>query len=389
MFFCVWFFLLFGPLGTGWGANPYKSWPNGPRAEDDFFPIAVWLQSPRNAARYRSIGINMYVGLWKGPTEQQLAELRAAGMQVICRLNETGKRHLQDPTIVGWMHEDEPDNAQPLPTGKGYGPPVPPQKIIADYQAIKRIDASRPVLLNLGQGVAWDRWHGRGVRTGHPEDYPEYIKGCDIASFDIYPVVHPKREVAGKLWYVARGIERLIEWTGGRKVVWNCIECTRIKNPNAKPTPQQVRCEVWMSIIHGSMGLIYFVHQWQPHFDEAALLHDEPMLREVAKINRQITQLAPVLNSPTIKGQVRVTTDRPEIPVATMVKRYGRKLYIFAVVMRPGRTRARFEIAAVPSGTRVEVLGEGRQLTVRQGQFEDMFDLWAVHLYQIGLQKGR
>jgi hypothetical protein len=35
-----------------------------------FFPIGIWMQSPSNAARYKEIGINTYVGLWKGPTER-------------------------------------------------------------------------------------------------------------------------------------------------------------------------------------------------------------------------------------------------------------------------------------------------------------------------------
>jgi hypothetical protein len=49
------------------------------------------------------------------------------------------------------MHGDEPDNAQSL--GRGYGPPIPPAKIIADYHKLKKAAPSRPVLLNLGQGV--------------------------------------------------------------------------------------------------------------------------------------------------------------------------------------------------------------------------------------------
>jgi len=109
------------------------------------------------------------------------------------------------------------------------------------------------VLLNLGQGVAWDGWYGRGVRTNHPEDYPEYIRGCDLVSFDIYPVAHSHPQVLGNLWYVAQGVDRLVKWAGGQKVVWNCIECTRIQSEH-KATPSQVRSEVWMSLIHGSMG---------------------------------------------------------------------------------------------------------------------------------------
>lgn len=43
-------------------------WSRGPSEDPGDFPIAVWLQDPRNAARYKELGINVYVGLWKGPT---------------------------------------------------------------------------------------------------------------------------------------------------------------------------------------------------------------------------------------------------------------------------------------------------------------------------------
>src|SRR5690606_34000166 len=109
-----------------------------------------------------------------------------------------------------------------------------------------------------------------------------------------------KPEMAGKLEFVPRGVQRLVEWTGGAKPVWNCIECTHISNPAAKATPDQVRAEVWMSLIHGSRGLIYFVHQFEPAFKEAALLDDPEMLAAVTAINRQIHELAPALNSPSL-----------------------------------------------------------------------------------------
>jgi hypothetical protein len=119
-----------------WAATAEKG-PDGLAADPDFFPLAVWLQSPRNAGRYRQAGINTFVGLWRGPTEDQLAELKKAGLKVICHQNEVGLKHLDDPTIVGWMHGDEPDNAQKKRDGSGYDPPIPPEKIIADYQRIK------------------------------------------------------------------------------------------------------------------------------------------------------------------------------------------------------------------------------------------------------------
>jgi len=312
-----------------------------------------------------------------------LQQLKAAGMRVICSQNRTGLAARNDPTIVAWMHGDEPDNAQSLGAGKGYGPPILPEKIVESYKRIKAADPNRPVLLNLGQGVAWDNYIGRGVRRNHPEDYPEYVKGCDIASFDICPAAHDNPAIAGNLWYVAHGVERLNQWAEGRPV-WNCIECTRINNKQQhKATPQQVRCEVWMSLIHGSMGIIYFVHEWQPKFDESALLSDPEMLAAVTQINRQIAALAPVLNSPTLADAARVSSSNAAVPVATMVKRQGGAVYVFAVTMREGQTRARFTLRDLSGPKSVEVLGEQRTLDSKDGAFEDDFPSWGVHLYRI------
>ncbi len=179
-------------------STPYSRWKNGPSPSTDYFPIAVWLQDPKLAEKYKAAGFNLYIGLWKGPTEQQLDMLRKARMSVICAQNELALKHLDDKIIVGWLHGDEPDNAHRFDqywkkdkqrikeawpdiwksqrwdknAYRGYGPPVPPAWIVRDYQEIRDKDPSRPVMVNLGQGVAWEQYRGRGERTGHLEDYP-------------------------------------------------------------------------------------------------------------------------------------------------------------------------------------------------------------------------
>jgi hypothetical protein len=371
-------------------ADPYGKWTNGPPADANYFPISVWLQDPKQAGKYKEAGINLYVGLWKGPTEEQLAALKEAGMPVICDQNEVGLKHKDDKTIIAWMHGDEPDNAQSLGQGKGYGPPIDPNKIVADYQGIRAADPTRPVMLTLGQAVAWDAWHGRGVRTNHPEDYPEYVKGCDIVSFDIYPVAHSHKDVSGKLWFVARGVDRLREWSKGQKAVWNCIECTRIQADDRKATPHQVRAEVWMSLIHGSQGLIYFVHEWKPKFNEHALLDDPEMLKAVTATNKQIHQLAPVLNSPTLAEALAVSctpaedpTKKRETLVDALLKRHGGVTYVFAVNMRDTVTQGSFAIRDLQGIRKVEVLDEGRTLQAENGKFGDQFGAWDVRIYVI------
>jgi hypothetical protein len=374
-------------------ASAYTKWHNGPAQDMAHFPIAVWLQDPHNAPQYQAIGINLFVGLWEGPTAEQIAELKRHGMPVICEQNDYALKHLDEKTIVGWMHGDEPDNAQSLPGGKGYGPPIPPEKIADAYRKIKEKDSTRPVMLNLGQGVAWDDWYGRGVRTNHPEDYAQYVRGGDIISFDIYPVVHDKPAVAGKLWYVARGVERLRGWAGDR-IAWNCIECTRVSNVKTKPTPQQVKAEVWMSIIHGSQGLIYFCHQFQPRFIEAGLLADEEMAHAVGAINRQIQDLAEVINSPTLLKAATVTASPPDVSadmarllgsqgIAIAVKKQRGATYLFAVRMEASPVKGTFQVTGMSGETTVRVIGEDRTIPVHDGRFEDEFGPNAVHLYRI------
>jgi hypothetical protein len=359
----------------------YDAWSKGPPKDPSFFPIAVWLQGTHNAAAYKAAGINTYVALYGRPTAEQFDQLKAAGMKLVCHQSPFALGRKDDDTIIAWMHGDEPDNAQSK-KGGGYGPPIAPEKIVEDYKKLKESDPTRPILLNLGQGVAWDSWVGRGVRTQHPEDYPEYLKGCDIASFDIYPAVHDKAEVAGKLWFVPEGVERLRRWTNDEKPVWNCIEASRIDNPAVKPSVAQIRSEVWMSLIHGSRGLIYFVHQFKPSFIEASLLRDEELLKGVTAINRQIQDLAPVLNSPTVKDGAEVTLSAPEAPVASMVKRQGGATYLFAVAMRDQPVRATFTLKEPRAGT-VEVLGEHRTVTLKDGRLGDEFKGFEPHLYRI------
>jgi hypothetical protein len=341
------------------------------------------LQDPSNAGQYRKAGFNTYVGLWKGPTEAQLAGLKQAGMRVICEQNEVSLRHLDDPTIIGWMRGDEPDNAQSRGARFGWSSPIAPEQVVEDYARMKSKDPSRPILLNLGQGVAWDGWYGRGTRNHHPEDYRKYLQGSDIVSFDIYPVAHKDKEVAGNLWFVARGVERLVQWSGGRKIIWNCLECTHVENPDRKATPHQVRCEAWMSLIHGSRGLVFFVHEFKPKFREPALLDDREMLEAVTALNRQITELAPVLNSSSVTNAATVVSANSAVPVAMTVKIHEGATYLFAVGMRDGSTTATFTLKNVPGDKSIEVIGEHRTLPAPDGSFKDQFNAWDVHLYRL------
>lgn len=365
------------------------------KPDPNYFPIAVWLQDPANAEAYGKIGINMYVGTSKRMDQTNFDLLKKAKMKVICGQNAFILEHLDDNTIYGYNQRDEPDNAQMNRTTRQYDPCIDPAIIIKKYEDLKAKDPNRPIYLNVGVGAANTGWYGRGACTGKTDMYKVsqngYLKGCDIASFDIYPVNSRDKETKEALWYVAKGIDNLVEWTDHSKPVWCWIECTKIdeKNPR-RPTTSEVKAEVWMALIHGATGFGYFCHAFSseqpsgtPTFAskiEAAPLFDAEMSGAMKNINLQITELAPVLNTPSTSGYASVTSSNSDIPVDIMTKNQGGANYLFAVAMRPGETKAIF---SVKSGSKVEVLGEKRSIKIKDGKFMDDFSSYGVHLYKI------
>ena len=138
-----------------------------------------------------------------------------------------------------------------------------------------------------------------------------------------------------------------------------------------------------MSLIHGSRGLIYFVHQFKPGFREAALLDDSEMLAGVSALNRQITRLAPVLNSPSVNDTITVRLENPTVPVALTVRHHEGATWIFAVCMREGETTAEFSLKDEADSKSVEVLDENRSIPIQARGFKDRFGPWDVHLYRL------
>jgi len=377
------------------GSVYYSQWTNGTQSDQNFFPIAVWLQSTYNANAYKAIGINTFVGLWEGPTSYQLSNLNSSQMPVVCDQNQVGLTDENNNIIEAWLHQDEPDNAQYNSSSGKYDPPITPEEVVRRYNDMKVNDSTRPVFLNLGQGVAWDGWWGRGTKFNHSEDYAQYAIGADILCYDIYPMninesnageywKEEVKKICQSLWYVPYGIDRLRQWSEYKKPVWMALECTNFNNNPHPPTPTYVKAEVWMSIIHGARGIVYFCHVFNPGFIEAGLLADTSMSTAVSIINAQITTLAPVLNTQSVGNGVTTISSNSLIPVDTMLKRYDGHTYLFAVSMRPGTTIASFTLRDFSVSASAQVLGESRIITVRNGLFQDSFTDYSVHIYKIG-----
>ena len=361
-----------------WAGGPayFAKWKNGPPSDSSFFPIAVWLQSPANAPRYKEVGINLFVGLWEGPTESQLTSLESAGVPTFCDQSGVWREHLGDSPIWGWLQGDEPDNAQ-AKEGGGYDPCIEPSAVVADYQQMVSNDASRPVWLNLGRGVSDTEWVGRGTCTGKTDMYPEYAKGGDILSFDIYPV-----NGGAGLEAVPNGVDNLRKWSDYEKPVVAIIEGSNIDD-TTRPTPAQIESEVWMALIHGAAGIQYFCHRFSPTFSETDCLDNAATADGLERINARVTALAPVLNLQSVGNGVTVTYSDASQPVDAMLKRTPDATYVFAAQMRSGSTTAKLTLRDFPASASAEVLDENRRIAIVDGVFEDSFKSYGVHRYKI------
>jgi len=106
------------------------------------------------------------------------------------------------------------------------------------------------------------------------------------------------------------------------------------------------------------------------------------MLKAVTAINRQIHELAPVLNNSTITNALTLTSSTP---VATMVKRHDGQLYVFAVGMSNQPARCTFKVHEPSGNADVQVLGTSRTIPSRNGEFSDEFKPYDVNLYRMRL----
>jgi hypothetical protein len=186
--------------------------------------------------------------------------------------------------------------------------------------------------------------------------------------------------VKGKLEYVASGVDFLVKQATAQQHVWSILETTAL-DPKRPVTPDELYTEVWMALIHGATGVVYFVHEWSGGFREDGVFRHPEIVREIADIDHTIAVLAPVLNGLTSSMPITVSS---AVPVDIMTREHDGYLYIFAVVMRNEATTAGFTIPGLGNST-ATALGESRSVPIESGILRDLFQGYGVHLYRVSL----
>lgn len=289
----------------------------------------------------------------------------------------------EHPAFLGWLFGDEPDNA-----GPGGGPKHTPEDIFSQFVKLRTFDNRHPIFLNLGCGVAHERFVGRGATD---EMYPRYAQACDILCYDVYPCNSISPNGPDRLHLQGKGVKRLRQWAGPDRGVWTWIEVNHFSTDGSgrEPTHDEIKTQHWMAIVHGASGHGYFCHSWSKKFHKERLGSNKSFsvsaiapdtLEAIGRINAEIRPLASVLNSPTVDyGTAMMKKGRR---VDYRVKEKHGVVYLFAVNMYREPATAEFKIAGIGDAT-ADVLHEERSVTVKSGVFTEDFAPYAVHRYRI------
>ncbi len=144
-------------------------------------------------------------------------------------------------------------------------------------------------------------------------------------------------------------------------------------------TPDELRAEIWLSIVHGVRGLVYFPEVVSgPNFGWDGTPPD--VAAEMTKQNAIITSLARVLQGPIDPVGIRATVPSP-LRVAWRQAPSGK----YFIVVNPVATPITASIALTVPGSPASatVYRESRTVPVSSGTIRDTFGAFAVHIYVV------
>jgi hypothetical protein len=354
------------------------------------FPMGVFFADPEWLVDYASIGINTLInGSIANPGFREA--ILASGMDVWAS-HDLEQYVVTDPPladqVVGYFLSDEPDLA---------GTRVTPQGLRDRMAASRRVDSSRPMMLNFGFAVAIMQGYnflleGQTLASAIPE-WMEDMMIADVISLDIYTLAPNTQQGQWGVWTYPVVDQRLRNFSDNTKAVFGYVESTG-QQPGY-PLPDDIRKATWAHLISGVQGIVYFDHRFEAFGvtqDFAAMLHHTPTRTMMQDLTALVQALAGPLKAPEAGLVTAVassnTTAGPlggvyGVPIHYTSRIHGTRSYIFAMGIRPGATTATFTVPDA-AGKTITVRGEGRTKTVASdGTFTDTFAAdYSIHLYE-------
>lgn len=374
-----------------WHGGPayYSKFPKAAAAgwtNPSFFPISVFFGKPGHAAALKSVGINTYMGAEHDGSA--MSTITREGISVLAQAEWTPAEVGNDSRVVGWHISDECDmGLSGCDQGNGEYGSLEVQRRYANER--RALNDGRLLHANFGNGVLGTYWS--------PNTMDDHISLVDSSSVDKYAYTSPhvrsllpqsphwptgKNPATASAYGWLQDRMETFAAPAGSKPNWVFVETAKpylTETGSTTITGDQIEGAVWNAIINGASGIAYFQHNNNNQCGNYSLVECSQTLRDkVRQINASITSLAPVLNTRSYTWDFGPSLD-------TALKTHGGFAYIFA--MTDGGTGSRsFKLPPGIKGSQVEVVGEGRALTVSERSFTDSFTAEHDHrIYRVRL----
>lgn len=356
-----------------------------------FFPITVWDASIDNSAEVaqdKAAGINTYLN----PSGADFGAAQAAGMSIIAGADP---HPAVGPEVVGYDLTDEPDGW----ARAGNGPIDKSSMQCATnapcgYTLLNYLDQLAPKSLGRFTYTNFTATviDQPNIGAHFLRDYQDVVSidayyytdtGDTCYTSTTYDLVKPGQ--CPKAADYGMDVTKEIAIVPS-KPVWNYVEVGSTVKNGTTITPGKLGGAVWNSIINGAMGIDYFIEDtgFKACGGSGNLIRDTSCpeavaaTSEIAHVDNQIKDLAPVLNTQSLRYTFNSGLD-------TMLKYEGGSYYIFAMPgLSGGAGSYTLHLPPGLSASKAEVVGEGRTIPIVNNAFTDSFAAeYSYHIYRI------
>ncbi len=332
-----------------------------------FFPTAVFYQPANSFDKWKARGINTLYG-YDGSGGVQIPQWDVAalqhGMQVIRQASSNPWADNSVSNLAAWLTPtDEPDMRN-----------VSAATLNQQYWQLKGVNPNKPITTTYSGGYVLG-WQGNKTAA----DYQSYMQSTDWVGADLYPVTG--WNLPRQLGAVGKLVDTL-QADGPGKKQFAFIESSNQNLawvPNDRgATPDEMRAEIWDSVIHGANGIVYFPQQIGGTFSYDATPWN--VAAEMTTQNARLQQYAGALNSQENPGNIGMSTGGA---LEVTWRSYGGKNYFFVLNLSNQWLTQTSYVRGVNPWAIAAVGGENRTVAVQNTAITDTFKPYEMHVYVI------
>lgn len=172
--------------------------------------------------------------------------------------------------------------------------------------------ANRPVMHAIGYWL--DEPAGVIANAVPPrEKYEDLVQVLDVAAPYLYPIPHQPVQSVGK------AVGRAASASGGKKPVLPILQLFVWDGKDRYPTPAELKCMVYLSLIHGARGIGYYSYGSVTGKRGTSIAAEQPVLwRSVRALNTEVAAIGALLLEASPDSAVQLSEGSPAVELCAV-----------------------------------------------------------------------